>query len=488
MSTARRKPDEDIGVRKAAGARLARERMMRELPGDAVTATSALPPSAITSLSQSGMVQSEWTGDPPELVVPDANLRIFHKYQGVTRRLSVSPALLVSGTAHAVLLAAALLILPQASELPAGGETAIPVEVLLVAPDSDNAAATKAGARQASAIVVPVPEDIPTSVSITLPDVIIAPPSEPPAIVVADDPPTTVPQTAPSMAERLPPPRPEVVTEPLPAEAPPRAAVLETPETLPPTIQTPTPVVEQAEPQPPPVEPEPAPVASRPATTQSSTPTIVEPVAPSKRQAASALQQAAAAQVPRQKERENAKVEALSKQREADRQARIAERRKQLQEARRATAAAPRPPQTARTAQASRADRASATGPAETGTGQDRQTQQARQAGSASRGATASAGTAEVMSYRSKVLAHLARFKTYPESAQDAGIQGRATVSFTVTRAGGVTSAALAGSSGAGILDQTTLAMVLRAQPFPAMPAGGPSTMSFTAVIRYDLR
>jgi periplasmic protein TonB len=104
-------------------------------------------------------------------------------------------------------------------------------------------------------------------------------------------------------------------------------------------------------------------------------------------------------------------------------------------------------------------------------------------------GATGGAASAAaVASWRAQVLAHLARFKVYPEQARDRGITGRAAISFTVSRTGQVTASSLAGSSGAAILDQATIAMLRRAQPFPPMPAGGPATMSFTAGIRYDLR
>ena len=108
-------------------------------------------------------------------------------------------------------------------------------------------------------------------------------------------------------------------------------------------------------------------------------------------------------------------------------------------------------------------------------------------AGTASAGG-AQASAAAVASYRQRVLAHLARFKVYPDQARERGIVGRAVVAFTLSRAGQVMASSLAGSSGAAILDQATMAMLRRAQPFPAMPDGGPTTMSFTAGIRYDLR
>jgi protein TonB len=103
-------------------------------------------------------------------------------------------------------------------------------------------------------------------------------------------------------------------------------------------------------------------------------------------------------------------------------------------------------------------------------------------------GTTQSAGTAEIASYRARILAHLARHKTYPTAARSAGIEGRTIVSFTVTRDGNVTGVALAGASGSALLDEATLAMVRRALPFPPMPEGAPSTLTIVTAIRFDLR
>jgi periplasmic protein TonB len=103
-------------------------------------------------------------------------------------------------------------------------------------------------------------------------------------------------------------------------------------------------------------------------------------------------------------------------------------------------------------------------------------------------GTTAAAGAGELANWRARVLAHLARHKTYPDSAREDGTEGRATVSFALTPRGQVTAVALAGSSGSSVLDRATLAMVRRAAPFPPMPGGGSGSASFTATIRYDLR
>lgn len=107
--------------------------------------------------------------------------------------------------------------------------------------------------------------------------------------------------------------------------------------------------------------------------------------------------------------------------------------------------------------------------------------------GARAAGAAAAAGAGAVADWRAAVLAALARAKRYPDDARDRGVTGRAVVGFTVARDGTVTSVSLVASSGVPALDAATLAMPRRAA-FPPMPAGGPSTQSFTAGVRYDLR
>ncbi|WP_150286932.1 energy transducer TonB [Rhabdaerophilum calidifontis] len=121
------------------------------------------------------------------------------------------------------------------------------------------------------------------------------------------------------------------------------------------------------------------------------------------------------------------------------------------------------------------------------GAGQQAVTRQASAAGG-SGGAAASAGTAEIASYRSRLVAHLSRYKTYPEAARDRGIGGRNVVTITLRRDGRVANAALAGGSGQSLLDAATLAAVRRAEPFPAVPEGAPAPFTVTIGMRYDLR
>lgn len=98
-------------------------------------------------------------------------------------------------------------------------------------------------------------------------------------------------------------------------------------------------------------------------------------------------------------------------------------------------------------------------------------------------------GQANVSSYNAIVLAHLQRYRTYPEQARASRLTGVSTVRFTLGASGNVISVSLAGSSGAGVLDQAAIAMVQRASPFPPIPPSlGRGSMTFAAPVRFNLR
>lgn len=105
------------------------------------------------------------------------------------------------------------------------------------------------------------------------------------------------------------------------------------------------------------------------------------------------------------------------------------------------------------------------------------------------RGNIETGGAALLSSYQAQVLAHLQRFRTYPEAARSRGITGVAAVRFALGRNGQVLSVSLAHGSGASILDEAALAMVRRASPFPPFPAGlNRARMDLAAPVRFDLR
>jgi len=123
--------------------------------------------------------------------------------------------------------------------------------------------------------------------------------------------------------------------------------------------------------------------------------------------------------------------------------------------------------------------------PAPRTTASPRAQREAQPASAVSSGASAAA----VASYKQMVAAHLQRFKQYPPAAKAAGQQGTARVSFTLSRSGSVMSVSLGGSSGHAALDAETVAMVRRAQPFPAFPPDvKQASMSFGAPVAFYIR
>ncbi|MFG3594835.1 energy transducer TonB [Bradyrhizobium sp. RDI18] len=90
-----------------------------------------------------------------------------------------------------------------------------------------------------------------------------------------------------------------------------------------------------------------------------------------------------------------------------------------------------------------------------------------------------------VVTWRTQVLALVEKNKRYPEAARSRREQGTAQVSFTLDRKGMVVSARLTQSSGSGALDEEALALLKRAQPFPAPPAMFPGEF---VVVRQPIR
>jgi len=87
--------------------------------------------------------------------------------------------------------------------------------------------------------------------------------------------------------------------------------------------------------------------------------------------------------------------------------------------------------------------------------------------------------------YNSLVYGHLQRYKRYPPSA--GGASGMVTVRFALSRSGEVVSSAVAKSSGNDVLDQEALAILRRANPFPAFPADKPGAQdSFVGPISFS--
>lgn len=104
-------------------------------------------------------------------------------------------------------------------------------------------------------------------------------------------------------------------------------------------------------------------------------------------------------------------------------------------------------------------------------------------------GAKGGAGKASLSSYNARLSAHLRAYRTYPPEAAARRITGSASVSFTIDRSGRVLSARLSRGTGHRILDDTAIAMVRRASPFPPIPAElGKATFAATVPIRFAPR
>jgi protein TonB len=85
-------------------------------------------------------------------------------------------------------------------------------------------------------------------------------------------------------------------------------------------------------------------------------------------------------------------------------------------------------------------------------------------------------------SFLGRLLAQLNRFKQYPRTARKAGIEGVVMLHFMMDAQGKVISYEIAKSSGRPILDSEALALILRAQPLPALPADYP-TRTLDAIV-----
>jgi protein TonB len=87
--------------------------------------------------------------------------------------------------------------------------------------------------------------------------------------------------------------------------------------------------------------------------------------------------------------------------------------------------------------------------------------------------------------YEDALAAWLARHKDYPMIARRRGIEGTVRLRVKVDRGGNVLSSQVVSGSGSAILDQASLRMVDRADPFPSMPKDYPGD-SFQFVIPVD--
>ena len=110
------------------------------------------------------------------------------------------------------------------------------------------------------------------------------------------------------------------------------------------------------------------------------------------------------------------------------------------------------------------------------------QAQAAPTAAAPSQGAS-SAPSVSPASWRGTLLAHLNRYKRFPGGANPGTVQ----VSFSIDRSGRVLSARLISGSGDAALDEEAVAMVRRASPVPAPPAGlGGGTIALAVPVKFS--
>jgi protein TonB len=94
-----------------------------------------------------------------------------------------------------------------------------------------------------------------------------------------------------------------------------------------------------------------------------------------------------------------------------------------------------------------------------------------------------------VRKWQITVNTRLNQFKRYPRQARTRGHQGTVKVAFMLDPEGRVISSKIVKSSGSPILDQETLDLLQRAQPFPVPPGGASDKDLFLEVpISYALR
>jgi periplasmic protein TonB len=87
------------------------------------------------------------------------------------------------------------------------------------------------------------------------------------------------------------------------------------------------------------------------------------------------------------------------------------------------------------------------------------------------------------------LVAHLNRFKRYPDAARARGVQGEVSVTFTIDRTGQVVASHVVHSSGSTTLDEEALAVLHRASPLPSPPAQLAGAMlNLTIPIQFKIR
>lgn len=96
-----------------------------------------------------------------------------------------------------------------------------------------------------------------------------------------------------------------------------------------------------------------------------------------------------------------------------------------------------------------------------------------------------SRGTADPalkVQWEAELLAHLERFKRYPQNARDRGDRGVAYLRFEIDSNGKVIASSIVRSAGVADLDAAALDMITRASPVPRPPAGSKTRFTVPVV------
>ena len=90
--------------------------------------------------------------------------------------------------------------------------------------------------------------------------------------------------------------------------------------------------------------------------------------------------------------------------------------------------------------------------------------------------------------FQAALLAHIERFRRYPDEARRDQRQGVVVVGFAMDRQGDLIDLWVDRSSGTTSLDEEALATVRRAQPLPPVPSDLPSPLEVAMPVAFALR
>lgn len=104
-------------------------------------------------------------------------------------------------------------------------------------------------------------------------------------------------------------------------------------------------------------------------------------------------------------------------------------------------------------------------------------------------GAAPETQSAELPTWKGRLLRHLERHKQYPYEAQRSRHEGTTYIHFTMTRDGRVLAARVERTAGIASLDREGLDLLQRAQPLPPLPADQPGeTLALVVPVQFRMR